>query len=216
MPAQYTTAGRPVFVTGGAGFGINMIRYLLARSHSIVSFDIAPFDYPERDRITAITGDIRNIAAVRDAIRGCDIVITLRRRAPFYTPAAIMSTDVDGTRHVLQAALDAGISRIIHISSTAVYGTKASGAGEDSSIEIIGPYAEAKVLAENECASFRNRGLCVPVSGRRRSWDLSGSGCGRSCTTGPRPAAAFPSSAAATTDISCSTSKTCATPFTRR
>ena len=127
MPAQDTTAGRPVFVTGGAGFlGINLIRYLLARSHSIVSFDIAPFDYPERDRITAITGDIRNIAAVRDAIRGCRYRWQHGAAAlPSYTPAAIMSTDVDGTRHVLQAALDAGISRIIHISSTAVYGTKA-------------------------------------------------------------------------------------------
>ncbi len=74
-----------------------------------------------------------------------------------------MSTDVTGTRNVLQAAADNQNSRVIHISSTAVYGTKASGAAEDSAIEVIGPYAEAKVLAEQECDAFRARGLCVPV-----------------------------------------------------
>lgn len=74
-----------------------------------------------------------------------------------------MSTDVTGTRNVLQAALENGSSRVVHISSTAVYGTKASGAAEDSVIETIGPYAEAKVLAERECEAFRARGLCVPV-----------------------------------------------------
>jgi nucleoside-diphosphate-sugar epimerase len=153
-----------VFITGGAGFlGINLTRYLLERGHAIVSFDIAAFDYPERSRITALTGDITNLAAVREAIRGCDIVVHCAAALPSYTPEAIMSTDVDGTRNVLQAAVDNGSSRVIHISSTAVYGTKASGAVEDSAIEIIGPYAEAKVLAEKECESFRNRGLCVPI-----------------------------------------------------
>src|SRR5690242_2440513 len=153
-----------VFITGGAGFlGINLTRYLLDRGHTIVSFDIAPFDYPERDRIKAITGDIRNLDAVRNAIRGCDIVVHCAAALPSYTADAIMSTDVTGTRNVLQAAVDNGSSRVIHISSTAVYGTKASGAAEDSVTEIIGPYAEAKVLAERECDAFRAGGLCVPV-----------------------------------------------------
>jgi nucleoside-diphosphate-sugar epimerase len=82
---------------------------------------------------------------------------------PSYAASDIMSTEVDGTRNVLQAALDNGLRRVVHISSTAVYGTKASGATEESPIEVIGPYAEAKILAERECEAFRARGLCIPV-----------------------------------------------------
>ena len=48
-------------ITGGAGFlGINMTRYLLERGHRVVSLDIADFDYPEKNRITEIKGDIRD------------------------------------------------------------------------------------------------------------------------------------------------------------
>src|SRR5204862_3634184 len=94
---------------------------------------------------------------------GCDVVVHCAAALPSYTAADIMSTEVAGTRNVLQAALDNGIARVIHISSTAVYGTKASGADEQSAIEVIGPYAEAKILAEHECAAYRAKGLCVPV-----------------------------------------------------
>jgi nucleoside-diphosphate-sugar epimerase len=49
-------------VTGGAGFlGINLVRYLLNKNHSVVSLDIAPFDYEDcMDKIEIITGDIRD------------------------------------------------------------------------------------------------------------------------------------------------------------
>ena len=154
----------PILVTGGAGFlGINLTRHLLTRGYEVVSFDIAPFDYPERARITAVTGDIRDGKAIREAMRSCDGVIHCAAALPSYSADAIMSTEVAGTRNVLEAALENGISRVVHISSTAVYGTKASGATEDSAIEVIGPYAEAKILAEKECDAFRAKGLCVPV-----------------------------------------------------
>ena len=96
-------------------------------------------------------------------MQGCDVVVHCAAALPSYTPEAIMSTEVAGTRNVLQAAIDNGIGRVVHISSTAVYGTKASGATETSPIEVIGPYAEAKILAERECEPFRVRGMCVPV-----------------------------------------------------
>ncbi len=151
-------------ITGGAGFlGINLVRYLLNRDVPVVSFDIASFDYPEQRCISALTGDIRDPDALRAAMQGCDIVVHCAAALPSYPPAEIMSTDVDGTRNVLQAALENGISRVVHISSTAVYGTKASGSSEDSDTEVIGPYAEAKLLAEQECARYRENGLCVPI-----------------------------------------------------
>ena len=156
--------GTRIFITGGAGFlGINLVRYLLNRGLSVVSFDIASFDYPERSRINAVTGDVRNRDALRSAMHGCDVVVHCAAALPSYTPEAIMSTEVAGTRNVLQAALDNGITRVVHISSTAVYGTKASGATEEGELQLIGPYGEAKILAERECAEFREKGLCVPI-----------------------------------------------------
>jgi nucleoside-diphosphate-sugar epimerase len=96
-------------------------------------------------------------------MKGSALVVHGAAALPSYTAEAIMSTEVEGTRNVLQAALELGIPRVVHISSTAVYGTKASGVDEQSEIEVIGPYAEAKILAERECEPFRAGGMCVPV-----------------------------------------------------
>jgi len=153
-----------VFVTGGAGFlGINLVRYLLVRGIPVVSFDLAPFDYPERTRIRAITGDIRNLDQLRLAMQGSAVVVHCAAALPSYAADDIMSTEVAGTRNVLQAAVESGVSRVVHLSSTAVYGTKTSGATEDSEQTAVGPYGEAKILAERQCAAFREKGLCVPV-----------------------------------------------------
>jgi len=60
-------------ITGGAGFlGINMIRHLLANGHKVVSLDIAEFDYPERDQITIVNGDIREKADIDRAMKADD------------------------------------------------------------------------------------------------------------------------------------------------
>ena len=61
-------------VTGGAGFlGINLVRWLLDRGHEVTSLDIAPFDYDDcKDKVTCVTGDIRDPAAVAKATQGAE------------------------------------------------------------------------------------------------------------------------------------------------
>lgn len=152
-------------ITGGAGFlGINLVRFLLEREHEIVTLDIEDFDYPERDKINEITGDIRDRAMVDKAMEGVDIVVHTAAALPLYPPEEIYSTDVEGTRNVLDSALQHKVDRFIHISSTAVYGIPDHHPlVEDDQRVGVGPYGEAKVEAEDICIAYREKGLVVPV-----------------------------------------------------
>ena len=152
-------------VTGGAGFlGINLVRYLRARGMQVVSLDIAPFDYPELDSVKVLEGDIRDMDAVRAAMEGVDLVVHAAAALPLYSAEEIFSTDIDGIRNVLEAAFEAGVDRLIHISSTAVYGIPDHHPlYEEDRLQGVGPYGEAKIRAEEICQQFRQNGMCVPV-----------------------------------------------------
>lgn len=152
-------------ITGGAGFlGINLARNLLARGHRVISYDIADFSYPERSQITEVTGDIRNPKSLSRAMKGVDIVIHTAAALPQYKPQDIYTTDIDGVRNVLQASLDANVQRMVHVSSTAVYGIPDHHPLlETDKLDGVGPYGEAKVKAEEICQEFRDKGLCVPI-----------------------------------------------------
>jgi len=155
-----------VLVTGGSGFlGINMIRHLFAQGVSDVrSIDLLPFDYPEKDRVDALQGDIRDTAAVAKVMEGTDIVVHCAAALPLYSKEDIFSTDIQGTRNLLEAAAKAGVKRFIHISSTAVYGIPDHHPlVETDKLVGVGPYGEAKIKAEEVCFEFRAKGLCVPV-----------------------------------------------------
>lgn len=158
-------APQTYLVTGGAGFlGINVVRHLLDRGHKVVSLDIAPFTYPERNRITEIVGDIRDRAAVDRAMTGVDIVIHTAAALPLYKPEDIYSTDIEGLRNVLQSAQDHGVARVVHISSTAVYGIPDHHPlYEHDRLHGVGPYGEAKVVAEEICQEYRSKGMIVPI-----------------------------------------------------
>jgi nucleoside-diphosphate-sugar epimerase len=163
--APQATQTKTYLVTGGAGFlGINLVRYLLARGQRVVSLDIAEFSYPERSAIGEVRGDIRDKAAVDRAMAGVDVVIHTAAALPLYTPQEIYSTDIEGIRIVLQSALDHKVERVVHVSSTAVYGIPDHHPlVEDDKLEGVGPYGEAKVIAEEICQEYRKRGLCVPI-----------------------------------------------------
>ena len=153
-------------ITGGAGFlGINLVRYLHSRGHEITSLDIVPFDYPDmNDKIKIITGDIRDKQKVKEAIAEQDIVVHTAAALPLYKPEDIYSTDIDGTRNLIEESYDQKVKRFIHISSTAVYGIPDHHPLlEDDKLDGVGPYGKAKILAEEECIKFRQKGMCVPI-----------------------------------------------------
>ncbi len=152
-------------IPGGAGFlGINLCRHLLARGWAVRTLDIAPFDYPERDRVEAITGDIRDRAAVQAAMRDVQSVVHCAAALPLASRHDIMTTSVDGTRLLLEAAATAGVGRFVFISSTAVYGIPDHHPlCEDDPLHGVGPYGQAKIDAEALCAQARAAGRCTPV-----------------------------------------------------
>jgi len=159
-------SNKPIaFITGGSGFlGINLIRYLLDRNYDIISYDIAPFDYPEKTRVMAIYGDIRNRSDLEAAMAGCDVVIHTAAALPLYSKEDIYTTDIIGTRNVLSAAIKNKIKRAVQISSTAVYGIPDHHPLiEDDKLDGVGPYGEAKIAAEKECIKARKKGLVVPI-----------------------------------------------------
>jgi len=155
-----------VLVTGGSGFlGINLVRYLLAEGVTAVRvLDVAPFDYPEHERVDCRVGDIRDGEAVRAAMAGVDWVVHTAAALPLYKAADIVSTDVEGTRTLLAAARAAGVERFVHVSSTAVYGIPDHHPlREDDRLQGVGPYGRAKIAAEELCKEYREQGMCVPI-----------------------------------------------------
>lgn len=155
-----------IYITGISGFlSINLVRYLLAHGYTDISgIDLVDFTYPERDQIQFLQGDIRKEADLRKSMQGADVVIHTAAALPLYTPEEIYSTDVAGTRLVLQTAQAYGVKRVIHISSTAVYGVPDHHPLYESDPMIgVGDYGKAKIQAEQVCHQFRESGLCVPI-----------------------------------------------------
>lgn len=157
---------RRVLVTGGAGFlGINLIRFLHARGYALTSLDLEPFTYADMTpHVRAVTGDIRVRADVDRAMEGASLVVHAAAALPLYTPEDIHTTDVDGTRVVLESARAHGVERVVHVSSTAVYGVpEKHPIYEDDPMVGVGPYGKAKIEAEEVALRFRREGLVVPI-----------------------------------------------------
>ncbi|NMB90699.1 MAG: NAD-dependent epimerase/dehydratase family protein, partial [Chloroflexi bacterium] len=122
------------------------------------------FDYPERPRIHFLQGDIRDRAAVQSLMPGMDVVVHTAAALPLYTEEEIFSTDIGGTRILLEEATQQHVGRFIHISSTAVYGVPDHHPlFETDPVIGVGPYGKAKIEAEKLCFEAREKGMCVSV-----------------------------------------------------
>jgi nucleoside-diphosphate-sugar epimerase len=155
-----------IYITGISGFlGINLVRHFLSEGGiNISGIDLEPFNYPELNRIDFTQGDIRDVETLARSMAGADMVVHCAAALPLYPPEEIYSTDVQGTRNVLAEAQRIGVKRVIHISSTAVYGVPDHHPlFEDDPMIGVGPYGEAKVMAEEVCQEFRSQGMLVPI-----------------------------------------------------
>jgi len=169
MPPDAPSSTRPLprtcLVTGGSGFlGINLVRRLLADGWAVRSLDLVPFDYPERPRIDAVEGDIRDPRAVERAMDGVDCVVHCAAALPLAPAAEILSTGVAGTNVLLQHARRLGVARFVFISSTAVYGIPDERPILESHRLVgVGAYGRSKIEAEDLCGEHRALGHCVSV-----------------------------------------------------
>ncbi len=142
-------------ISGGAGFlGLHLSRRLLADGHDVRTLDVVPLDDPELERsVDELRGDIRDRESVRKLVDGADVVVHAAAALPIQASrGSIRSVNVGGTENVLRAGNDAGVRRVVFISSTAVYGVPDKHPiEEDDPLVGVGWYGESKIDAEGLC-----------------------------------------------------------------
>jgi len=152
-----------VAISGGAGFlGLHLARRLLLSGENVRTLDVARLDDDFLESsVEALNGDVRDPAAVRRLVAGAEVVVHAAAALPIQASRrSILSVNVDGTANVLAAALEAGVRRVVFISSTAVYGVPMRHPiNEDDPLVGVGWYGESKIRAEGVCRAFSARGL---------------------------------------------------------
>jgi nucleoside-diphosphate-sugar epimerase len=142
-------------ISGGAGFlGLHLARRLLADGHQVRTLDVVPLDDQDLEAsVEELCGDVRDRERVQELGAGADVVVHAAAALPIQASReSIRSVNVGGTENVLQAARDAGVRRVVFISSTAVYGVpEKHPIEEDDPLVGVGWYGESKIDAEALC-----------------------------------------------------------------
>jgi nucleoside-diphosphate-sugar epimerase len=150
-------------ISGGAGFlGLHLARRLLADGHDVRTLDLAPLDEPELERgVEELRGDVRSAADATALAAGADVLVHAAAALPIQASRdAIRSVNVEGTATMLAAALEAGVRRVVLVSSTAVYGIpKVHPIHEGDPLVGVGWYGRSKIEAEEVTRDFGRRGL---------------------------------------------------------
>ncbi len=169
-PDSLGVEGRTVLVTGAGGFiGSHLTERLVQEGADVRAFvrynsrsdrgllETLPYDVQRK--LTIIMGDLRDPSAVRDALNGVEVVFHLGAIISipysYIHPREVAETNVLGTLNVLLAAKEIGITRIIHTSTSEVYGTaQYVPIDEKHPLHAQSPYAATKVAADQLAQSF--------------------------------------------------------------
>jgi NAD dependent epimerase/dehydratase len=168
-----------ILVTGADGFiGSHLTEELVRRGYQVRAFVLYNSfnSWGWLDQATPeikgcfeiFAGDVRDPHGVRQALKGCDIVFHLAALISipysYHSPATYIDTNVKGTLNVVQAAWELGISRVVHTSTSEVYGTaRFVPITEEHPLQAQSPYSASKIGADQIAMSFYHS-FNIPVS----------------------------------------------------
>ncbi|MFF8830018.1 SDR family NAD(P)-dependent oxidoreductase [Streptomyces sp. NPDC015131] len=166
MTTEWT--GRTVLVTGAEGFiGSTLVDLLLERGARVRAF-VHYKPYGDKgnlrhrmDDVETIAGDVRDAGRVMDAVAGCDTVFHLAALIgipySYDAPGAYVQTNVTGTENVAEACRRYGVRRMVHTSTSEVYGTaRTVPIAEDHPLQPQSPYSASKIGADMMALSHRH------------------------------------------------------------
>ncbi len=168
---------KSVLITGAGGFiGSHLAEALVrtgARTRAMVHYNSAGrrgwLDESDlKDDMEIIAGDIREVDSVRAAIKGVDVVFHLAALIAipysYVSPSSYVSTNILGTLNILQESLHSGVSRVVHTSTSEVYGTaRQIPISEEHPLQGQSPYSATKIGADKLAESF-HKSFGLPVS----------------------------------------------------
>lgn len=167
-----------ILVTGADGFiGSHLTEALVRGGREVRAFvlynsfgsrgwlDHAPEEI--RANLDVFAGDVRDPYGVKQAMRGCDAVLHLAALIAipysYHSPDTYVDTNVKGTLNVLQAARELGVGRVVHTSTSEVYGTaRFVPITEEHPLQGQSPYSATKIAADQLAYSF-HASFALPV-----------------------------------------------------
>jgi nucleoside-diphosphate-sugar epimerase len=152
-------------VTGGSGyFGSLLVRRLLDAGHDVRVLDLNDADDRPAE-VQFVAGDIRDRAAVEAAVEHVDLVFHNVAQVPLARdPHLLRTVNVDGTAVLLAAARAAGVAKVVHTSSSAVFGVPAANPVLPTTVPSPAEaYGQAKLAAEWACLDAAAHGLDVSI-----------------------------------------------------
>jgi dTDP-glucose 4,6-dehydratase len=165
-----TIKGKKILVTGADGFiGSHLTEELVRRGHDVRAFvlynsfnswgwlDQSASEI--RKSLDVFAGDIRDPHGVKKAMEGCEVVLHLAALIAipysYHSPDTYVDTNIKGTLNVVQAARELGVSKVVHTSTSEVYGTaRFVPITEEHPLQGQSPYSASKIGADQIAMSF--------------------------------------------------------------
>ena len=172
-------SGKKILVTGADGFiGSHLVEELVRRGFDVRAFVLYNsfnswgwLDHSEpaiKKNLDIFAGDLRDAYGVKQAMKGCDVVLHLSALIAipysYHSPATYVETNVMGSLNIVQAARELGVAKVVHTSTSEVYGTAVRvPIDEDHPLQGQSPYSATKIGADQLVLSFY-RSFGTPVA----------------------------------------------------